>query len=88
MDKIRITIFQLLLMGVAVFSWMETAHIGNRIYFKTVTGGHKDFSVEGAAAAITSGFNGGAIAMGMITVVAICSILYLEVLRGKRNGLN
>ena len=83
MDKIRITIFQLLLIGVSVFSWMETARIGNRVLTKTVTGGNKEFFVEGAAVAVTAGFNGGAIAMGMITIAAICSVVYLEVMRSK-----
>lgn len=79
LSGIRVTIIQILFLGIALFSWIEVNEMGSRVSEIGETGGSHSHFADGAAAAITSGFNGGALAMGLITVVCITCVTWLEV---------
>ena len=80
---------QFILSVVAVISWIEASEIGNRVYSEVEDAtalkniDSDEFIVGGAAVDISSGFNGGAIAMGLISCVCIVMIVLIEIKKTK-----
>ena len=81
---------------IAFISWDDANHLGNMTRtFSQVgerlstslrrggSGGSVTPSSENVAVAITSGYDGGALAMGLITCACLISIVWLEVNKSK-----
>ena len=66
---------QILLSVLAYYSWLEAINIGHMF-----TNGYDKLGDVRS----TSGFNGGAIAMGLITCVCILGVVVLEINRSKK----
>ena len=87
-SSFRYHILQLILLVIAFFSWLETKDIGRRVSESIEDGitynpSTDRFTNGDVAVAITSGFNGGALAMGLITCACLMSIVWLEVNKSK-----
>ena len=90
MKYIKSYLLQTLLALVATLSWLESSSIGNNRAsvvedgvairqideFQQITGG--------AAVDISTGFDGGALSMGLICSVCIVMIVWIEVLKVQR----
>lgn len=74
---------QFLLAVVAFFSWIEAQQFGDKFisesgkYDKELING--DHEIVGTSVAITSGFTGGTLAMGLICCVCIVMIVWIEI---------
>jgi hypothetical protein len=78
---------------IAFISWDEANHLGNmtrtfsqvgeRLSTPLRGGGSVTPASENVAVAITSGYDGGALAMGLITCACLISIVWLEVNKSK-----
>ena len=84
MKTLKSIFLQLLLGIVAVASWINCHMIGNHsdvgIYLKRTDGNN-----EIVGTSIDAGFNGGALAMGIICSVCIIMIVWLEISKQNRN---
>ena len=84
---------QTLLLIVAFNSWEAVERIGTRTrqvigqgeeYTKSSKGFDTIMSTADVDVAVTSGYNGGALAMGLITCVCILGVVWLEINRSKK----
>jgi hypothetical protein len=73
-----ITTLQFRLSIIALLSWFQVYTIGRRTSAgNTLTGSQEEFIYS--ATDITSGYNGGALAMGFICCVCIVMIVWIEI---------
>jgi hypothetical protein len=78
---------QSLLAIVALFSWVESQELGHR--FMSESGTYQkelpmnEYETVGTSVSITSGFTGGALAMGLISCVCIVMIVWIEIKKEK-----
>jgi hypothetical protein len=88
----RSIFLQILLLAVAFESWSEAQRLGSKESFESISGyridkryssGKKDilFDVDSS---ITSGYDGGAIAMGLIACICIYCIVWLQINKTKQ----
>ena len=87
-SSFRYHFLQLVLLVIAFFSWLEAKDIGRRVSESSKDGIAYNLSTDrytnaDVAVAITSGFNGGALAMGLITCACIFGVLWLEINKSK-----
>jgi hypothetical protein len=87
-SSFRYHFLQVILLFVAFFSWLEASILGERFEEISKTGnlinrGAPPYVQQDVAVAITSGFTGGAIAMGLITSVCIFGVVWLEINKSK-----
>ena len=82
---------QILLLAVAFVSWCEAQKLGSKESFESISGYRIDlryshgmhdilFDVDSS---ITSGYDGGAIAMGLIACICIYCIVWLQINKTK-----
>ena len=82
LNYIKSYTLQVLLAITAFFSWIETKTIGDSynsasgVYEKQINGEGIDV---GTSVAVTSGYTGGALAMGLICCVCIVTIVWIEI---------
>lgn len=69
---------QVILSIVALFSWINCQEIGNRASDGTYYKNYRE-QEELTGTSIDAGFNGGALAMGIICSVCIIMIVWLEI---------
>lgn len=72
---------QILLLIIAFISWIAAERIGTE---SSRASGKGYGGKPGYDVAITSGHDGGAIAMGLITCVCILGVVWLEINRSKK----
>ena len=90
MKTLKPYFLQFILSIVAVISWIEASKMGNSVYtevedattLKKLDG--YEYIVGGAAVDISSGYNGGALAMGLISCVCIVMIVLIEINKTKQ----
>ena len=79
---------QIILLIFAYISWLEAVSIGSIVSSKIGKGGsylkhlHEydaELGAQNVGVAITSGYNGGAMAMGLITCICIFGVVWLEI---------
>ena len=90
MKFLNSSFLQVILSILCVFSWLQTKNIGNRWVSEVANGRHSvlpDLGVEtivgGASVHTSSGFDGGSLAMGLITCMCIYSIVWLQINKTK-----
>ena len=88
---------QLILFVFACLSWVECSEIGRKSYGIRESGIAKNSYSEGfnnsysetitggAAVDVSTGFNGGALAMGLITCMCIFGIVWIEISRKSKS---
>lgn len=81
---------QIILTLVGVFSWLQANNIGNRWESEVANGRHNvipdlefETIVGGASVHTSSGFDGGSLAMGLITCMCIYGIVWLQINKTK-----
>lgn len=83
MKTLKSNFLQILLAIVAVISWINSNEIGNRASDGTYYKNYRE-QEELTGTSIDAGFNGGALAMGIICSVCIIMIVWLEVNKQNR----
>jgi hypothetical protein len=90
MKYIKSYLLQTLLAIVATLSWLESSLIGNK-RASVVEDGVAIRQIDelqqitgGAAVDISTGFNGGALSMGLICSVCIVMIVWIEISKAQR----
>lgn len=88
-SSFRYHFLQLVLLVIAFFSWLEAKNIGRRVSESSKDGitynpSTDRFTNGDVAVAVTSGYDGGALAMGLITCACIIGTVWLEVNRLKQ----
>tara|TARA_B100000787_G_scaffold13219_1_gene9607 strand:- start:474 stop:782 length:309 start_codon:yes stop_codon:yes gene_type:complete len=84
---------QIILLIIAIDSWEQAIRFGNKT-FKAIGTFNKNFSQNydddplymGTDVAVTAGFEGGAIAMGLVTCVCIFGVVWIEISKNKSIG--
>lgn len=90
MKYLKSYLLQAVLAAVAALSWLESSSIGNKrasVVEDGVAIRHIDELQQitgGAAVDISTGFDGGALSMGLICSVCIVMIVWIEVLKVQR----
>ena len=82
---------EIILTVVGIFSWQQTNDIGNKWVSKVADGKHSVLKnlediktmVGGASVHTSSGFDGGSLAMGLITCMCIYGIVWLQIKKTK-----
>lgn len=82
---------ELLLSFVGIVSWIQTETLGSKwiseiedgFSYKFASINNKEAIIGGASVDITSGFDGGALAMGLITCICIFGIVWIQINKSK-----
>ena len=88
LDFIKPYLLQLILAVVACISWVQVNHFGNRVYsgkgiFEYPNHLRKKEVLTDVD--VTSGFDGGALAMGLICCVCIIMIVWIEINKSTKS---
>lgn len=79
---------QFILSLVAIISWVNCQELGNNseggVYDREISNALNSETVE---TSIEAGFNGGALAMGIICSVCIVMIVWLEIIKQNKKAL-
>lgn len=89
MKYLKSYLLQTVLAAVAALSWLESSYLGSRSASEvkdgiTIKKLDYEYISGGAAVDISTGFDGGALAMGLICCVCIVMIVWIEVLKVQR----
>ncbi len=82
----RIVWFQFVLAGVAAFALNQSIEFGEKAYSeegtytKLIDG---EYTEVGTDVALTAGYNGGAISMGLVCCVCVFAVVWIEVNKSK-----
>lgn len=83
----RLTWFQIVLSGVGAFTLNQSIEFGeetfsaNGTFTKLI---NNEYVEVGTDIAVSSGYNGGALSMGLITCVCIFAVIWLEIHKMKK----
>ena len=83
----RIVWLQFVLAGVAAFAFQQSIEFGEEAYSKEGTYTKLidgEYTEVGTDVAVTAGYNGGAISMGLVCCVCIFLVIWIEVHKSKR----
>jgi hypothetical protein len=78
LNIIKSYFLQLILSIVAYLSWIQTIEIANQHYLGTTFRNRRERNYENIATDVTSGLEGGALAMGLICCVCIVMVVWIE----------
>ena len=79
MKFLKSYLLQLILSIIACLSWLETSEIGRKGRDGTFQGDWQDSDSPLIGTDISTGFDGGALAMGIICSVCIVMIVWIEI---------